>query len=356
MKGIKILGAGLSGLTAAINLAKNGYNVEVFELREDCGKRFHGDLEGLENWSSRIDILDEIKSMNIELNFEYSPFKKMVFTDGEEKICIESKEPLFYLVKRGAFKGTLDQTLKKQAIESGVNIHFKVKKPPSDPNIIATGPIPGKATAVAKGIRFETDYENIAIALVNKKTSYKGYSYLLVDNNYGCMCTVCAYGYKNINRYFENTLKTFKKLTNLNIKNPKKVGGVGTFLIIPRLKKGDKIYVGEAAGLQDLLWGFGMRYAITSGFLAAKSITENISYSKLVKRKLIDKHRASMINRFFIERVDDYGKILLEQSKKLKSKESKDIFYKTYNLTPYGKLFYPLAFFTLLLRYRKIMI
>jgi len=52
---IKILGAGLSGLTAGINLAKNGYEVEIFELRNDCGARFKGDLQGLENWSSKKD-------------------------------------------------------------------------------------------------------------------------------------------------------------------------------------------------------------------------------------------------------------------------------------------------------------
>lgn len=53
MKSIKILGAGISGLTAAINLAKAGYKVDVFEKNKDVGVRFGGDLQGLENWSER---------------------------------------------------------------------------------------------------------------------------------------------------------------------------------------------------------------------------------------------------------------------------------------------------------------
>ncbi len=46
----KIIGAGLSGLTAAINLAKAGYKVDVYEENKDSGLRFNGDLQGLENW------------------------------------------------------------------------------------------------------------------------------------------------------------------------------------------------------------------------------------------------------------------------------------------------------------------
>ncbi len=77
MKDIKILGGGLSGLTAAINLAKAGYKVDVFEKRSDCGKRFHGDLEGIENWSSKVDVMDEFKSMNIKPNFKITYSSKI---------------------------------------------------------------------------------------------------------------------------------------------------------------------------------------------------------------------------------------------------------------------------------------
>ena len=64
---IKIMGAGLSGLTAAINLAKAGFNVDVFENRDDCGKRFQGDINGLENWSSQVDAISEFESMNSDV-------------------------------------------------------------------------------------------------------------------------------------------------------------------------------------------------------------------------------------------------------------------------------------------------
>ena len=49
---IQIMGAGLSGLAAAIILAKEGKEVHVHDIREDSGARFDGDFQGLENWTS----------------------------------------------------------------------------------------------------------------------------------------------------------------------------------------------------------------------------------------------------------------------------------------------------------------
>ncbi len=57
-KKIKILGAGISGLTSAIVLSKAGYNVEVYERNDDVGKRFDGDFQGLMNWVFEEDILN----------------------------------------------------------------------------------------------------------------------------------------------------------------------------------------------------------------------------------------------------------------------------------------------------------
>ena len=48
---IHVLGAGLSGLSAAIILARSGREVHVHEIREDSGARFDGDFQGIENWT-----------------------------------------------------------------------------------------------------------------------------------------------------------------------------------------------------------------------------------------------------------------------------------------------------------------
>ena len=52
--------------------------------------------------------------------------------------------------------------------------------------------------------------------------------------------------------------------------NPILHGGAGNFHIPVRAVSGMHPVVGEEAGFQGFLWGFGMRYAIVSGVLAAR--------------------------------------------------------------------------------------
>ena len=103
-KAVKILGSGPSGLSAAIILAKAGYNVEVYEKNDDVGKKYFGDFQGLENWTSREDVLDIFKKVRIEINFDCNPVKEITFTDGNRKQKRDFGKPVFYLVKRGCFQ------------------------------------------------------------------------------------------------------------------------------------------------------------------------------------------------------------------------------------------------------------
>src|SRR5262245_66677095 len=54
---ISIAGAGPAGLTAAINLARAGYEVVVHEQHPDVGMRISEDFQVIENWSSGDDPL-----------------------------------------------------------------------------------------------------------------------------------------------------------------------------------------------------------------------------------------------------------------------------------------------------------
>ena len=100
MKEIRILGAGISGLTAAINLAKAGYDVKVFERNSDVGKSHKLDFEGLENWTS--DIMQTIRDVNVKTNFKNKPFYSATwYSPSFRKAEIKSKEPFFYMVERG---------------------------------------------------------------------------------------------------------------------------------------------------------------------------------------------------------------------------------------------------------------
>ena len=347
------MGGGISGLTAAITLAQAGYSVDVFEKRDDCGKRFHGDLEGFENWSSTENVLDELQSCNIKINFDCNAFKSISMTDGEIILKKSVEKPVFYIVKRGVLKNSLDQGLKNQALDLGVKIHFNSNINKNDVDIVSIGVAENKIIAVAKGITFDTEAEDIAVALLNKKASNNGYSYLLINNGYGTMCSINYYikGI-DINPYFKKTSEMLRKLFDFDIRNQKNTGGVGCFLIKPRLVENGKIYTGEAAGLQDFLWGFGMRHAVISGYLAATSIIENKNYKDLIKQKLSDRIKTSIVNRYVIEMIGDrFNRLMIKRAKKYN--DWMYLLYIGYNPSLFSRFLYPIAKWSLILKYQN---
>lgn len=339
MKKIKILGAGLSGLSAAINLAKAGYEVEVYEKNKDCGMRFNGDLQGLENWSEKKDILEELKEMNLEINFDCDPFSKVTISNCYKAKDVYFEKPLFYLVKRGPFPSSIDYGLKEQALNLGVDINFEKTIPISETDIIASGPSLSKAFGITKGIIFKTDSSDKAIMLLNNNVAFKGYSYLLITKGYGCMATVVFDELNRINSCFEKTKEFFENEFKLDIKSPKELSGIGNFSLRNIFAKDGKLYVGEAAGLQDFLFGYGMRYAITSGYFAAKSIISKKDYKKIVEKKFKNKLRAGFVNRYIFEKIiDKNSSIIINKLDYLKKN-----LYSFYNYNLRQRIFYPLA-------------
>lgn len=302
MRLVKIIGSGPSGLAAAINLAKAGREVHVYEKNADCGQRFHGDLEGLENWSDKEDVLGQLGRMNISTDFPNHPFYDVTVANGVRSQDFHFTRPLFYAVKRGTEKDSFDQALKEQAILRRVNFHFKQALPETEGDIIATGPIVKEIFAVDKGIVFQTDLPDTAIGVINDAAAYKGYAYLIVANGYGCMCTVLFDRFDQVNKCLEETARIFKDLVGLEVRDAKGVGGIGGFSLKNVFQSNRRLYVGEAAGIQDFLWGFGIRDAIASGFLAARSILEGRSYEEMARTYFGRKLRASLVNRYLWEK------------------------------------------------------
>ncbi|MBM4241891.1 MAG: NAD(P)/FAD-dependent oxidoreductase [Euryarchaeota archaeon] len=353
MDKLSILGAGPAGLSAAINLAKANYEVNIFEKNRSVGGRFNGDFQGLENWSENIDTLKKMKNMNIDNNFESYPFSKLTISNGTQKWDFLCNKPAFYLVKRGSVDGSLDQGLKEQALNLGIDIHFGETIPENQVDIIATGPDPAEIFAAAKGIVFKTNMENVAIGLVNDNAAVKGYSYLLVANGHGCMCTVSFDRFKNLNKCFYETKNLFSSLIDLDIQKPHNTGGIGSFSRRTIYNKEKMLYVGEAAGFQDILWGFGIKTAITSGFLAARSIIDNEDYRKKVKDCFDKKFKASIVNRFLWEKfgIKNYSFIV---DRIHNAKDPLKYLNSFHNYNILQKLIYPFALRYMQKRYDNI--
>ncbi|MGK7370121.1 MAG: NAD(P)-binding protein, partial [Candidatus Halalkalibacterium sp. M3_1C_030] len=116
---IHVIGAGPAGLVAAINLAKNGYPVTVYEMKEDVGTRFNGDYQGIENWSTEEDARQFLEAVGVETNFSFESYADGdFFNPSGEKYNFNMSRPLFYLVERGTSEWSLDQGLKRQALKA----------------------------------------------------------------------------------------------------------------------------------------------------------------------------------------------------------------------------------------------
>src|SRR5512142_226816 len=123
MQPVLIAGAGPSGLSAAISLARAGRAVEVHEAKPDVGTRFIGDLQIIEGTSEREGVPDLLRRIGIEANFYFRPATWATFYDhrGHARI-IRSGEPYGYFIHRGAQDGTLDRGLLAQARALGVKV------------------------------------------------------------------------------------------------------------------------------------------------------------------------------------------------------------------------------------------
>jgi len=298
---IRILGAGPAGLAAAINLARAGFPVEMFEKRHDCGARFHGDLQGLENWSRRTDVIDDLRRFNIEPSFDHQPFSTITQSNGRETCTLVLDRPAFYLLRRGVLAGSLDQSLKQQALSAGVRIHFRRREPPETVDIVATGVDSNGVAAIAKGIVFTTDADDLAVGMFGDALAPFGYAYLLVAGGIGCLGTVLFTRFVRAASCFHAARTALLDRFPVRVSRESPFGGVGQFLMRPRFQEGGRLFVGEAAGLQDLLWGFGIRTAIESGALAAESLIGGTDYRRLAEERFLHRHRASIVNRFLWE-------------------------------------------------------
>ncbi len=304
---INIIGAGPAGLTAAIVLAKNGFKARVYEMAPEVGHRLNGDFQGLENWSTEQDITGVLRQIGIETGFLCAPYYRGTVYDPDGKaVSVTSKRPIFYLVQRGSTAGTLDRGLKEQALSAGVEILFNRRLETfTEPAIVGTGP--KGADAVAVGVTFRTGMEDQAAVVLNDRIAPKGYAYLLVHRGEGTLAAVLYREFRREKEYFTRAMRFFSERTRLDIRNEKQFGCYVNFFLRDTAVHGRKLYVGESAGFQDQLWGFGMRYAVLSGYLAARSSMDGLDYDVLWKRELMPMLETSIVNRYLFEKFGHAG-------------------------------------------------
>ncbi|MGD9076778.1 MAG: NAD(P)-binding protein [Desulfobacteraceae bacterium] len=301
---IRILGGGISGLTAAINLKRAGFDVEVHERKDYCGKQAK-DFQFLENWTSNEDVLDALRAMHIETDFYVKPwYSQEILSPSFKKFTGTSTQPLMYLIKRGQREGSIDKALEEQTKKSKIRIFYNSNLQLKEADIIATGL--KSPTFVVTGIMFRLKHPDKSIVLLDNNLSYRCYSYFIVNDNRGEIACGNPKGLKGYGDRLALTVKKFEQILRVNIENiEERFTSVVNFGFLHQAKGRGQYFVGEAAGFQDQLAGFGMGYAFKSGYYAARSIIESVDYDRLWQEDFLKPLKISSRNRWIYDRLSN---------------------------------------------------
>ncbi len=299
---VRIAGAGPAGLAAAIVLARAGRRVEVHEQRDRVGARWKRGLQILENFSEKEDILDFMRRSGIDASFWRSPIREVTLWAGRGKRHVfKSETPFGYFVRRGAQPGELDRGLLDATTAAGAEVRFGSRLGTGAAGIRATGP--RRVNGIGKEVTFKTPLTDRMTVILDPELAPGGYAYLFIVDGEATMGMAILSGYASVDELFARTARRFREIEGVDPAGGDEAVLTANFFLKNNLRSPDgTIWAGEAGGFQDYLFGFGMRYAMTSGVLAAKSICGDVEYNKLWKQTLLDKQKVSLWNRFLYEK------------------------------------------------------
>lgn len=310
MASITIFGAGVSGLTAAINLAKEGYEVTIFEKEDRIG--------GTKKCTPSVHMtplhfqkMKEYIGIDVEPCFsELDLFKAYIYN----KVVLFDHSKL-YVTERGPNTSSLDYYLYKKALELGVTFEFSnpltsssLSKVP-DNSIIATGGysclckelkvyhVPFVHYDSTKKINHK---KNLCFAYFDSYLA--GYGY--VASKEGMISAQVGFTLKQphkklVERFkidiYETENLEFQHWTMVNDNFP------GRTYNIKKIHGRTVILTGMLSGFLDPFFGFGVNSAMISGKIAAQTI--------LSKKKGIQEYKrfTEKLNKMFLlSRVYDF--------------------------------------------------
>lgn len=298
---IHVYGGGLSGLISAINLAKNGYEVIVYEKEKRIGgsTKCHPSIH-----MTPINIKKMEKHIGINIK---SCFSKLEIFNG----YIDNKKFNFsiknlYVVERGPRESSLDYYLYNFAIKEGVEFKFshpltkeELSKIPNN-SIISTAGYSQLVKSLKQpyisfkqyDTHMKADLGNITKAYFGNYSSDYGY----ISGKNGIISAQLSGSSKlslnDLNRF----IQLVKETENIELKNwssilsyfPKKVHLFKKFL--------GKTFIltGDIAGFLDPYFGFGINGALISGKIASlcfisrkKALDEFNKYKSNLNKNLL---------------------------------------------------------------------
>ncbi|MDD5223993.1 MAG: NAD(P)-binding protein [bacterium] len=278
-KKIQILGAGLSGMVAAIDLAKRDYEVTIIEGHSKIGGRgqFHPSTH-----ATPIDGPAVWRYIGIDLSQHFRPAKSFRVSMEEDGYEMDGKD--LFIVERGARESSLDTFLYQEAQKLGVKFEFsqliKNHKDLPPGSIIASGLFPemfhslGIPAVHAYGCAVRMPMDKEPECVVRYASYISDYYYSSVTN--GVFFSMFSQRSEVPKWKLDRCREFLKRRENLETpewffdSNWVPMGGPRN----PRLFAEDKILAGTLAGFMDPMFFFGINGALVSGRTAARAVYE----------------------------------------------------------------------------------
>jgi flavin-dependent dehydrogenase len=184
-----------------------------------------------------------------------------------------------YRVWRGPVPGSIDEALERQAKDAGVTIHYASRLPEEKAAVIAWGP--RKANLLVAGIEFGTPAEDSIEVLADDACAPQFYTYRIVEGGRGVIITCFPTDHTDGRRLLDRSVQRFQQIRAVPMRMIRRFGYGAALRVPSTATREGRLYVGEAAGFQDSLFAFGMRYAMRSGHLAARALAEDEDYDSL---------------------------------------------------------------------------
>lgn len=291
--------------------------MEVFESKSRVGSSAGGHTEGIRNYLGR-DGLEDLARFGIKVQ-PFAVAQRVV--RRSRKFISVVHGPSYYLVDRGGGPVSLERQLLDQALDAGVQVRFKAKADPAGVDVWATGAPREKVNIVAAGYRFNHEgskLEGDAIhALFDNDLAPGGYLCILPGPRWHSIYSVSwrSMPYADLLAKVRRALKIpwVQEILGSS-ERVGKIYGKGYFHPNPYqvAVEGDVKKAGESAGIQDAVGGFGVRYAIASGVLAARSCLEGSDYVSLLRDEFRDEFEIGLKSRDWLDRAtdEDYDRLV----------------------------------------------
>lgn len=278
---ITIVGAGLSGLVAGINLVREGYEVEIWD-----GARSLGQLEDFHPSIHATPIHLEAVSEYIGIDVSPCFTKVKRFRMIVEKERFDLNPGNYYLVERGGRKSSIDTYLYNMARQMGIQIHFdryvRSLKDIPERAIVATGfnkegmeaigiPYGQGSGAYARKKLDDPKYEDALMGWSGKYST--DYGYLSVAND--LMFFLVFTRYPMTDQNIEDCRRHLEESEGLTF--PKWGRHSGHLPVLGRdslrLFKGNRVLTGTISGMIDPAGMFGIHGALMAGKIAELAYT-----------------------------------------------------------------------------------